>query len=227
MGRNRVVGSPYQVETVTEDFTTGHAVDEYLVDAASVVCTLDPYAVNGDQVLIQDVTDGAATSPIVINASEGQVILNGFGESISIATNGGAVLLVMTTLGWVPLFSSGGSASAAKTFIRISPGQTYQVKPTDTVVQMWTDAARGASTAVLPADPAPDDTVTLAWTGWDGGQVPPVINGNGNNMTPYGGQTSPALTGGFVATTAITKTGGFMTLKYDGFSSVWIAVSMF
>jgi hypothetical protein len=109
MGRNRALGSPYQTETVTADFTTSHAVDAYMVDAVPLVVTLDPFAVNNDQVLIQDVTNTAAASPIVINASDGQTILNGFGSSISIATNGGAVLLTMTSDGWVPQPSASGS----------------------------------------------------------------------------------------------------------------------
>ena len=67
--------------TVTADFTTNHAVDAYLVDAVPLVVTLDPFAVNNDQVLIQDVTNSAATNPIVINASDGQTILNGYGAA--------------------------------------------------------------------------------------------------------------------------------------------------
>ena len=85
MGRNRALGSPYQTETVTADFTTNHAVDAYMVDAVPLVVTLDPFAVNNDQVLIQDVTNTAAANPIVINASEGQTILNGFGSDHQLA----------------------------------------------------------------------------------------------------------------------------------------------
>jgi hypothetical protein len=113
MGRNRVVGSPYQVETVTEDFTTGHAVDLYLVDAVGLSVTLDPYAVNGDQVQIQDITNSAAAHPIAINASEGQVILNDFGASVSITTDGGSILLTMTLQGWVPLLTSSSDCAGA------------------------------------------------------------------------------------------------------------------
>ena len=96
MGRNRTLGSPYQTETVTADFTTNHAVDAYMVDAVPLVVTLDPFAVNNDQVLVQDVTNSAAAHPITINASDGQTILNGFGSSIAISSNGGSVLLTMT-----------------------------------------------------------------------------------------------------------------------------------
>ena len=93
MGRNRALGSPFQTENVTSDFTTDHSVDAYLVAAVPLVVTLDPFAVNNDQVLIQDITNSAATHPIVINASEGQTILNGFGSSMVLAVNGGGVQL--------------------------------------------------------------------------------------------------------------------------------------
>ena len=109
MGRNRALGSPYQTEIATVDFTTDHGVDAYMVDAVPLVVTLDPFAVNNDQVLIQDITNAAVAHPIVINASEGQTILNGFGSSISIATNGGGVLLTMTRDGWVPQPSASGA----------------------------------------------------------------------------------------------------------------------
>ena len=66
MGRNRALGTPYQTEIVADDFTTHHAVDAYMVDAVPIVVMLDPYAVNGDQVLIQDITNSAASNPIVI-----------------------------------------------------------------------------------------------------------------------------------------------------------------
>ena len=113
MGRNRTLGAPYQTETVTADFTTNHSVDAYMVDAVPLVVTLDPFAVNNDQVLVQDVTNVAAAHPITINVSDGQTILNGFGSSIAIASNGGSVLLTMTPDGWVP--QVGGSTGAGTT----------------------------------------------------------------------------------------------------------------
>ena len=113
MGRNRALGSPYQTETVSEDFTTNHAVDAYMVDAVPLVVALNPFAVNNDQVLIQDVTNEAGAHPIVINVSEGQIILNGHGGSISVAADGGSVLLTMTQDGWVP--QGAGTAGAPGT----------------------------------------------------------------------------------------------------------------
>ena len=122
MGRNRALGSPYQTEKAGTDFTTNHAVDVYMVDAVPVVVTLDPFAVNNDQVLIQDVTNTAGTYPIVVTASEGQTILNGFGSSISISSDGGSVLLTMTMDGWVPSPNAGGVGTTGATGVSGLPG---------------------------------------------------------------------------------------------------------
>lgn len=124
MGRNRALGSPLQTEIVTSDVTTQHAVDAYMVDAVPLVVTLDPFAVNNDQVLIQDITNGAAAHPIVINAGEGQTILNGFGSTISISTNGGSVLLTMTQDGWSPQPSTNGTGTTGATGATGGPGAT-------------------------------------------------------------------------------------------------------
>ena len=117
MGRNRALGSPYQTETVAADFTTTHAVDAYMVDAVPLTVTLDPFAVNNDQVLVQDVTGSAGSHPITILASEGQTILNGYGSSISITANGGSVQFTMTPDGWVaqPSAAGGGTGTTGAT----------------------------------------------------------------------------------------------------------------
>jgi hypothetical protein len=104
MGRNRALGAPYQTQTVTEDFTTDRAVDAYMVDAVPLVVTLDPFAVNNDQVLIQDITNAAGANPIEVRVSPGQTILNGYGAMLSIAQNGGGILLTFNgdLGGWLP-----------------------------------------------------------------------------------------------------------------------------
>ncbi len=118
MGRNRVVGSPFQPSVVTSDTTTQYRVDQYLVDAplgSPVTLTLDPGAVQGDQVAIQDVGGNAEAQPIVINASPNQTLVN-IGETISITTNGGSVQLTYdaTLQGWVvQVLGQGASRSAA------------------------------------------------------------------------------------------------------------------
>ena len=111
MSRNRILGSPYTQLVVTTAVTTDPEVDAYLVDAVPLTITLDPNAFNGDQVLIQDITNDAAASPITILASPGQTILNGHGVSIQLAVNGGAVQLTYNQeeSGWFPLGSGGGS----------------------------------------------------------------------------------------------------------------------
>lgn len=116
MSRNRAVGSPFQLLPVTESFTTDHAIDAYYVARLPVSVTLDPNAVNQDQVIIQDVTGEAGTTPIVITASPGQTV--GFGSSISIdVSNGGVVLTYVATLGnWVAEFFSGDGVPGAAAF---------------------------------------------------------------------------------------------------------------
>ena len=118
MGRNRFVGAPYQPTVITESTTTQFTFDLYLVEATlgiPVTVTLDPYAVQGDQVAIQDIANNASAQGILILASEGQTILNGFGESISITTDGGGVQLTFDQAlsAWVPaaLIASAGSGS--------------------------------------------------------------------------------------------------------------------
>jgi hypothetical protein len=109
MGRNRVVGSPCQPLTVTaEALTTEYWVDRYLIDAVPCAVTLDPNAVQGDQVVIKDVSGSAATHNITITASEGQAIIGASG-SVSITTNYGAVQLTFDEglAAWDAVFLSG------------------------------------------------------------------------------------------------------------------------
>ena len=115
MSRNRILGSPYASLVVTSNVTTDPDVDAYLVDAVPLTITLDPNAFNGDQVLIQDITNSAETNPIVVNASPGQIILNGHGSSISLAVDGGSMQLTMTPEGWVPQLSAAGSGTTGAT----------------------------------------------------------------------------------------------------------------
>ena len=104
MSRNRILGAPYVPLVITSNVTTDPEVDAYLVDAVPLTITLDPNAFNGDQVLIQDITNAAASHPITVLASPGQTILNGFGSSLQIAIDGGGVQLTFSQEegGWVP-----------------------------------------------------------------------------------------------------------------------------
>jgi hypothetical protein len=107
MGRNRALGTPFEVATISSSQTTEAHIDMYAVDAAPgspVTLILDPNAFNGDQVVIQDVGDNASEQPIVVQASPGQTILNGFGTSISVAISGSGVQLTFDQNlgGWIP-----------------------------------------------------------------------------------------------------------------------------
>ncbi len=117
MSRNRILGSPYAQLVVTGPVTTDPEIDAYLVNAVPLTITLDPNAFNGDQVLIQDITNDAAANPITILASPGQTILNGHGASIQLAVNGGAIQLTFSQEedGWVPLGTSGGAGTPGAT----------------------------------------------------------------------------------------------------------------
>ncbi len=113
MSRNRILGSPYAQLVITAPVTTDPEIDAYLVDAVPLTITLDPNAFNGDQVLVQDITNDAAANPITILASPGQTILNGHGVSIQLAVDGGSIQLTYNQEegGWVPLGSGGGGGA--------------------------------------------------------------------------------------------------------------------
>ena len=124
MSRNRVLGSPYAQLVVTGPVTTDPEVDAYLVDAVPLTITLDPNAFNGDQVLIQDITNDAASNPITILASPGQTILNGYGVSFVLAVNGGGVQLTYNQeqRGWVPQGTGGSGGTTGATGVSGPPG---------------------------------------------------------------------------------------------------------
>jgi hypothetical protein len=77
MGRNRVMGAPYEQALATADLTTQPHIDRYLVvttpSGPSITITLDPNAVDGDQVVIQDASGQAAAFPIQIVAGTGVI----------------------------------------------------------------------------------------------------------------------------------------------------------
>jgi hypothetical protein len=125
MSRNRILGAPYVPLVITNAVTTDPEVDAYLVDAVPLTITLDPNAFNGDQVLIQDITNAAATHPITVLASPGQTILNGFGSSLQIAIDGGGVQLTYSQEegGWVPQGTGlGGGGTTGATGATGAPG---------------------------------------------------------------------------------------------------------
>src|SRR5271155_264512 len=115
MGINRVVGAPYQENEITESVTTNHSIDFYQVNAAHgspVTITLDPNAVRGDRVSIQDIAGNAASQPITIVPSPGQSIIGG-NTSFVIGTNYGRADLTYNglLLAWIPSSIAGGSST--------------------------------------------------------------------------------------------------------------------
>jgi hypothetical protein len=215
MGRNRALGSPYQTETVIVDFTTDHAVDAYMVDAVPLVVTLDPFAVNNDQVLIQDVTNTAAAHPIVINASEGQTILNGFGSTISIATDGGAVLLTMTPDGWVPLVCGSTSSGSGTTGATGVPGATGASGPPGTTgaTGAGTTGATGAGTTGATGSqgatgPGAGSTGATGVQGATGAQGTTGATGAGTTGATGVGTTGATGVSGTQGTTGATGAAG-------------------
>jgi hypothetical protein len=127
VGRNRALGTPFEVQTVTSSVTTESHVDMYAVQAAlgqPITVTLDPGAFHGDQVVVQDVGDNASVQPIVVQASTGQTIVNGFGASLSIQSSGGSVQLTFDEPlgGWIPQLGTTSSSTPTFTLVATTPG---------------------------------------------------------------------------------------------------------
>ncbi len=144
MGRNRTLGSPFEIATIRSSQTTEAHVDMYAVDAAlgsPVVLTLDPNAFNGDQVVVQDVADNAGTQPILVQASPGQTILNGFGASISISTNGGGVQLTFDQGAWIPA----SVVAASESFLWTQAGPGQPITTVDALAGVQSGVANAAS----------------------------------------------------------------------------------
>ncbi len=202
MSRNRILGSPYAQLVITDPVTTDPEIDLYLVAAVPLTITLDPNAFNGDQVVIQDITNDAAANPITILASPGQTILNGHGASIQLAIDGGAIQLTFSQeeAGWVPLGTSGGAGT---------PGAT---------------GATGAGTTGATGVPGPAGGATGATgvgttgaTGVPGGAGTTGATGAGTTgatgvgTTGATGASGPAGSGNLIQTLASTDTGDFTT----------------
>jgi hypothetical protein len=156
MGRNRALGTPFEVQTVTASFTTRAHVDMYVVDAtlgSPVTANLDPGAFAGDQVIVQDVAQNAGTQPITVSPSPGQVIVGSSG-SYSVNTDGGGVLLTydVDINGWVPqaILALAGTLGPNAT----SSGPTPGIAP-------GANAGTGARASIAGTDTAGLITVTV------------------------------------------------------------------
>ncbi len=223
MSRNRILGSPYAQLVITGAVTTDPEIDAYLVDAAPLTITLDPNAFNGDQVLVQDITNDAASNPITILASPGQTILNGHGASIQLAVDGGALQLTFSQeeAGWVPLGTSGGAGTPGAT------GATGAGTTGATGVPGPAGGATGATgvgTTGATGEPGPAGGATGATgvgttgaTGVPGGAGTTGATGAGTTgatgvgTTGATGASGPAGSGNLIQTLASTDTGDFTT----------------
>jgi hypothetical protein len=223
MGRNRVLGSPFQPLVITTDTTTKFSVDQYLVDAAlgsPVTVTLDPKAVQGDQVVIQDVGGNAESQSIVIEASPGQTIVN-VGTSINITTNGGGVQLTydQDLAGWTAnVFTLGPGGGGAATWTSVSAGGAVAV--TAGVFAAFEFDTTGARCSVtFPNAPVDGQVAVLKAVG--------ASNTDGIHISPGTGQSleDPGNAGNILAAnTSVTffVQGGCLTYRYQAAGTRWL-----
>jgi len=183
MGRNRALGTPFEIATISASQTTEAHVDMYAVNALSgaVTLTLDPNAFNGDQVLIQDVANNAGTQPIVINASPGQTILDGVGDTATINTNGAGYYFTFDRElgGWAIqlVLARGSSGSGVLSVTATAPIQSSGgVNPNISI----TPATEGAAGSMSAADKTKLDNLTQGVTSVTG--VAPIVSSGG--LTP-------------------------------------------
>ena len=110
----------------------------------------------------------------------------------------------------------GGGGSLPATAHTVLGGATYAITKTDAIILF--DSSNGLlPIAQLPADVAHglfvDRTITFVWVAWNGAQVAPEIDGNGNSVVAFSGMPASAT---YAATTIISTPGAAYTLKWDG-----------
>jgi len=201
MSRNRAVGCINQVLTVTENFTTQHAFDAYYIAQLPVAVTLDPNAVNNDQVVIQDLTGYAGTTPIVITASARQTV--GFGSSVEINVgNGGVRLTYIGALNdWAVEYFSGdgvpstGSSSLPPRISVIGPSVGTNV-PVPTSLSGTAHVINGSTAVTFSTSQTLSQNDLLFFA--DGTNQPyqlaAAVSGTSGTLTsPYGSSTNAAI----------------------------------
>jgi len=124
MGKNRTLGSPLEILVVDKDTQTIPATDVYLVNTTvgPITITLDPFAIEGDQYVVSDSGNDAATNNITI-VGGGHPILDS--PSTKISTNGGSLRLVFSSSlgGWQILSATqGGVSTAGSSSLVFRPG---------------------------------------------------------------------------------------------------------
>ena len=200
MSRNRALGCINQVLTVTENFTTQHAFDAYYIAQLPVAVTLDPYAVNNDQVVIQDLTGDAGTTPIVITASEGQTV--GFGPSVEINVgNGGVRLTYIGALDdWAVEYFSGDSVPSTSSSLpprisAIGPSVGTNV-PVPLTVTGTAHVINGSTAVTFSTSKtfAKNDLLFFNDGTNQPYQLAAAVSGTSATLTtPYGGSTNVAI----------------------------------
>ena len=104
------------------------------------------------------------------------------------------------------LAASGGSGALPRTEQAVLGGQTKTAAVTDTFIGM--DSSNGLQPIIkLYATPHVGLDVTIRWIAYNGAMVPPLIDGNGNQVTGY-------ADGVLAATTTINTPLGFITYKF-------------
>jgi len=180
MGLNRLVGAPYQQEEVTESFDTTFGVDLYLVKAAigsPVTVTLDPTAVQGDRVAVQDAGNNAASQAITIEVSPGQTILGG-ATSLTISIDGAGFQLTFNqaTRSWTPqalsATGSGGASAEQDHLIDHVDTEAVESSGSGAVVVIGSN-----NTVVLALSPGIEDSGDFAYGVYEG--VPGIIRTTG------------------------------------------------
>jgi len=125
MGRNRLLGAPYEQQIMTESFTAEAHIDRYIVltpgGGPNVTVTLDPNAFNGDQVTIVDGAGNAAAHNITIVASAGQTL---DGPSVISSDFGELEITFSFGLGNVWLASASGGSGVGTTGATGATGST-------------------------------------------------------------------------------------------------------
>jgi hypothetical protein len=116
----------------------------------------------------------------------------------------------------IAAYPGGGSfppAPVAPVPVVTSANSPYALAPVDSLVEFDESNGFGAR-ALLPPNPMIGESHTFVWPKWTLSSPPPVIDGNGKQLTPYSqiSQSSGAL----VSTTAITDFDGRVTYRFDG-----------
>ena len=137
-------------------------------------------------------------------------------QAVGAGTAAGQVL-VFNGVTWVP---TSITSLIGGTVVTVVGGVTQPGAITDILVKF--DSSNG----LLPVYQMPavglfkGKTIAFIWFAWNGAEVPPKIDGNGNNLTPFSGQSASAQV---VPSTVDNTPGGHCAYEWDG--TEWIQVA--